>query len=179
MEDATGIQMEPVSQPPKRRRRRAKSVFDESGDMRELRLAGQDQLLLERERDKHNTYSSNKSVSQEFLNTAIITQYIGIVVSLFSSHDYSKPFNGFEIATLVLISLSLILQFTVFVMIVILLKASRDQATKTCTATALNSMVTSLSALSLIVNIAVTAVWIEARSSTLPQSDENTTAPGL
>lgn len=38
------------------------------------------QVQLEQQADKFNTYATQKSVSQNLLNTALITQYIGMLV---------------------------------------------------------------------------------------------------
>lgn len=51
------------------------------------RLGNEEQLLLELERDKFNTYASSKSVSQELLNTSIIQAHIGIFLAIFATRD--------------------------------------------------------------------------------------------
>jgi len=84
-------------------------------------------FLLEKERDKFNTYATNKSWSQEGLNTAIISQYVGIFIGLFSTYDSSKGFTNFEIALVVLVGISLVIQFVIFTLLVILIRTTRDK----------------------------------------------------
>lgn len=124
------------------------------------KLDTEGQMLLEHERDKFNTYASNKSVSQGLLNTSMIQAHIGILVSLFALRRYNTPLNGFEITTITLICCSLVLQFVIFCILVLLMKTTRDTATRSCTATMLNNAVTSLSGLGLILNIAITTTSV-------------------
>lgn len=110
-----------------------------------------------------NSYATSKSVSQTFLNTTSITSQISLLVILLASVDETgKNLNGFQIALVVLISLSLALQFLIFVFLVILAKSKEEKIGRSCTATGMNSLVTSLTGLLLIISSAITAVSLKA-----------------
>ena len=146
--------------------------IDESG---ELTFQGQNQLLLQIERDKFNTYATSKSVSQNLLNTALITQYVGIVINRFTLRKNSDAFTGFQIALLTFICLSFILQFLVFTLLVILSKATTEKVGKSCTTTGINALVTSLTGLSTIITIVITALGVSVQSeSSLSASNVST-----
>lgn len=107
----------------------------------------------------HNIYSSTKSVGQQFLNISVITNYIQILVNLFNT-----PLTGFDIALIVLISISLINQGFIFIIITILYKANNNQISKNCTAPMLNNLVTTLTALTVIINIPI-AVLVSSKNT--------------
>ena len=91
--------------------------------------------------NKNNLYATSKSVSQISLNTTTIQSQIYIFALLLSS----PIVNGFQITLLIFIPLSLIVQFTIYILLIILAKTSSEQATKSYTATSINSFVTALS----------------------------------
>ena len=99
----------------------------------ELHFEGQNQLLLELEREKFNTYATSKSVSQNLLNTSVITQYIGIVINLFTIRNATSQFTGFQIALLTFICISFVLQLVIFILLVILSKSKNEKVGKRCT----------------------------------------------
>ena len=112
---------------------------------------------------KHNNYSTSKSVSQISLNTTTIQTQIYIFVLLLS-----MPItNGFQITLLIFIPASLILQFTIFVLLIILAKSSKEKVTKKYSATTINSFVTALSGLLVIITSLITIVsWKAGVGST-------------
>lgn len=120
------------------------------------------EFLLDKKESDFNSYATSKSVSQEFLNTGTIQAEISLIVGLFASRDNSLPLRGFEIALITMVSLSLVIQFIMFILLFVLAAAKKEQISKRCTATMINSLVTSLSGLSLIINIVVSVVSVEA-----------------
>ena len=131
----------------------------------EEKLLGRDQIInqkdfLLKEQD-FNTYATSKSVSQNLLNMTSISNLITLLVLLFSSVDGGK-LTGFQITLIVLISLSLSLQFIIFILLVVLANAKTERVTRSCTATSLNNTVTSLTGLLLIISTGITAVSINS-----------------
>jgi len=127
--------------------------------------------LLEKKESDFNNYATSKSVSQEFLNTSSIQAQIAMLVGLFASRTHSEtPLNGFEIALIVLIGVSLLLQFVIFVLLVVLAKSTTEKVSRNCTATNINNTVTSLSGLGLIVNLIISVVSIQTLKSSLNTS---------
>lgn len=130
-------------------------------------LLKQKDLDIQKKDSDWNAYATSKSVSQSFLNTTTITSQITLLVLLFAAKD--GPFKGFQIALIVLISASLLLQFIIYVLLVILAQAKDEQITKSCTATFLNGIVTSLTGLLMIISAAITAVTLNADITSKPQ----------
>lgn len=118
-----------------------------------LRIMKSNDLDMQRERDmsEFNSYASTKSVSQELLNTTTIQFLIGTLVSLFVSQR--QPYSGIAIAAMVVVSLCLTLQVIVFILIALIYKETNLESAK-----AKNSLVTTLSTVVLITNIAVTVI---------------------
>lgn len=56
------------------------------------------EFAVEKERDKFNVYASSKSVSQQFLNTGIITFYINVLYTILKRASYTNE----DIAIIVL-----------------------------------------------------------------------------
>jgi hypothetical protein len=110
---------------------------------------------LNEERHKQNAYSSTKSIGQNFLDIGIITLHIQYLVSLFANDG---GLSGFGITLLVLISIALASQILIFVFVSALYKTSGEKVTKNCSATVLNNFVTILTAISLILNIAIAII---------------------
>lgn len=107
----------------------------------------------------HNfdSYATSKSVSQNLLNTASI-QYLIVIV--FSILTRGTALTRLDVALLCLISLSLSLQFSIFVFLVVLAQSRTETLSCGCTATSLNSAVTCLSGLLLIVTSAISVSTI-------------------
>lgn len=103
-------------------------------------------------------YATSKSVSQSLLNTSAIQFLIVIVVALLRRDPIRL--TALDVALLVLIAISLVLQFTIFVFVVILAQSDTEQVTVHCTATSLNNAVTMLSGALLIVTSAISVVTI-------------------
>jgi hypothetical protein len=108
-----------------------------------------------------NTYASHKSVSQSLLNTSVIQGNIGLLVYVYAN---DKDGDGFGNALVILISVSLALQFIIFILLTILFHVRQThQVSHNITATGLNSTVTALSGVVLVVNMAITAVSLEVK----------------
>jgi hypothetical protein len=110
----------------------------------------------------HNLYSSTKSIGQQFLNISVITNYIQIIVNIFSLPV--ALIGRFDIALIVLISISMINQGFIFIIVTVLYKATNDRISQNCTATMLNNLVTTLTAITVILNIPIT-VLISTKNS--------------
>lgn len=104
----------------------------------------------------HNLYSSTKSIGQQFLNISVITNYIQILVNIFAIPITS--INRFDIALIILISLSMINQGLIFIIVTVLYKGTNEQITQNCTATMLNNLVTTLTAVTVVLNIPITVL---------------------
>lgn len=124
------------------------------------------QVQLEQQADKFNTYATQKSVSQNLLNTALITQYIGMLVHIFTLFS-SGNFNGFAVALLVFLFGSIVFQIVIFVLLVILAKTTRDNPNDRCSATSINIWVTALSGISVIVTITITSLSQQVLTATI------------
>jgi hypothetical protein len=118
---------------------------------------------MEEEQDA-NTYASHKSVSQNLMNTSIIQGNIGMLIFVYAN---DKEDAGFGKALITLISISLALQFVIFILLTILFHVKQHyQIHRRITAVGMNSLVTALSGFVLIVNIAITAVSLELQKDT-------------
>lgn len=116
-----------------------------------------------------NAYSSTKSVGQANLDLALIASYIHIIVTLFSRNNvFYNDNSGFEIATLTLVCAAVLLQIIIFILVVLLYQTDGDQVTKNCSTVGVNHMVTILTGVSLIINIAITAVAGKLGAQALP-----------
>lgn len=117
-------------------------------------------------------YATSKSVSQNMLNISTVQGLIVIMIQIFVNNR--TQLNGFQIALIVLISLSLALQFIIFVLLVVLARSRTEIIGTNCcrtTTTALNSTVTSLSGLLLMITSGITILATTAN----PQLNVNTT----
>ena len=113
---------------------------------------------MEEEQDV-NMYSSHKSVSQNLMNTSIIQGNIGLLIFVYAN---DKEDYGFGKALIALISISLALQFIIFILLTILFHVKQHyQFHRKITAVGMNSLVTALSGIVLMVNIAITTVSLE------------------
>lgn len=137
------------------------NMDENTKDTMELRAQLRAQLI---ENDAaHNLYSSTKSIGQQFLNISVITNYIQILVNIFSLP--TALINRFDIALIVLISVSMINQGFIFIIVTILYKATNDRISQNCTATMLNNLVTTLTAITVILNIPITVLISTKNSS--------------
>ena len=108
-----------------------------------------------------NMYSSHKSVSQSLLNTTSIQGNIGLIVFVYAS---DRDDEGFGKALIALIGVSLALQFIIFILLTILFHVRQNyQVHRNITAVGMNSAVTALSGVVLVVNIAITTVSLELK----------------
>lgn len=111
-------------------------------------------------KSEFNSYATSKSVSQSMLNVSTIQGLLVIMVNTF--HFYGTDLGGFQIGLIVLICLSITLQFIIFVLLVVLAKAT-DTTGKIVS---YNMAVTSLSGLLLIVTSAISILAIYVPTST-------------
>lgn len=109
---------------------------------------------LHEQENRFNTYATSKSVSQNMLNMTTIQALIVSMVRIFQLYTPEIGLDPFQIASLTLISVSLTLQFIIFVLLVILAKstAGNEKITR------INNAVTSLSGLLLIVSSAISVL---------------------
>ena len=108
-----------------------------------------------------NVYASHKSVSQSLLNTSVIQGNIGLMVFVYAN---DRDDEGFGKALITLIIVSLTLQFIIFILLTILFHVRQNyQMHRNITAIGMNSVVTALSGVVLVVNIAITAVSLELK----------------
>lgn len=112
------------------------------------------QAVIDKIQNDANTYSTSKSTSQSLLNITVIQSQIFHLVSIIQNGNM----NNWNIILIVLLSNSLILEFIIFVLLVLLAKSKTEQVTKYCTATPMNSWVTTLSGLLLIMTTAITII---------------------
>ena len=82
-------------------------------------------------------------------------------------------FTGFQIALLVFICMSFLLQVLIFILLVILSKSTKENVGKNCTTTSINAWVTALTGVSTIVTIVITALGVQVQS----ESSSSTTPP--
>lgn len=99
------------------------------------------QLEIERLNNDHNNYSTSKSISQNLINTA----YILILINTMITTIGIRTMNGYAIALIVIICISIFIQILMFILLVILAKTTTEKIGRTCTATKLNVWVTILS----------------------------------
>lgn len=119
--------------------------------------------IIDKVKADDNTYATSKSVSQNMLNISVIQTQILQMVNIL---QYSTM-NTWNIMLIVLLSNSLVLQFIIFTLLVLLAKSTTEQVTKYCMATGMNSLVTTLSGLLLIITSAITIISRSLGSSFL------------
>ncbi len=111
---------------------------------------------------KFNRYASQKSVSQNLLNTSVIQSHIGLLVYIYSdTHLLSR----LEYAAIVLVLMSLSVQTVMFFMLTWLFYVNPNYQYRFLSAEIINGLVTVLSGISLIINIAITSVSLEIKPS--------------
>lgn len=141
------------------RQRDLTPVYTESQLRDILKIADQDS----------NDYSTKKSIGQHHLNLSSIMYLISLFLAVFSDgvNPATGRYNPAQIALIVLICVSISLQFVIFVLITILANSKTENLSTsprcTCTATGVNNLVTSLTGLLLIVTTAITSVSTYAR----------------
>jgi len=111
-------------------------------------------------------YATSKSVSQNMLNISTIQGLIVTMVNMFNV--YGNNLGGLQIGLVILIVLSIILQFIIFVLLVILSKAKKTNTKKI---TSMNSAVTSLSGLLLIITSGISVLAIDGAPPPPSQSN--------
>ena len=153
-----------------KRKIRSKSAILRDKNMlikqRDEMLLEKDQIIQQKETEliekdhEWNSYATSKSVSQEFLNVTSIGSQITLLVMLFATTG--GDLTGFQISLVVLIASSLSLQFVIFVLLVVLVQAKKEEIGRSCTATSINGVVTSLTGLLMIISVAITAVSLNS-----------------
>lgn len=98
-------------------------------------------LEIERLNNDHNNYATSKSVSQNLINTSLIISLANTIITVI----VSGVLDGQKIALIVFVSISIFIQLTMFILLVILAKTTKEKIGKTCTTTKINVWVTILS----------------------------------
>lgn len=106
-----------------------------------LREQVEHQLEIERINNDHNNYTTSKSVSQNLINTSLIITLINTMITVIKVGN----FNGYKTTLIVCIALSVSIQIIMFILLVVLAKATQEKIGRTCTATRINVWVTILS----------------------------------
>ena len=114
---------------------------------------------------KFDHYATSKSVSQTMLDMSAIQSLLVILIKTFKT-----SLSGYEIATIVFCCVALVLQFIIFVLLVVLAKSRKEQISKTCTTTSINTLVTSLSGLLVIVTSAISILAVTSTSDAITNS---------
>lgn len=99
------------------------------------------QLEIVKINNDHNNYTTSKSVSQNLINTSLIISLINTVIAVIRAGNL----NGYKITLMVCIGISVLIQIAMFVLLVILAKATEEKIGRTCTATKINVWITILS----------------------------------
>jgi hypothetical protein len=112
------------------------------------------QAVVKKIQTDANEYSTTKSYGEISLDLSVIQMQVFQLVNL----AYYVTLGGGEIALVVLLCLSLCLQFLIGTLLVLLAKSKTEKVTRCCMATGTNSMVTILTWLLLIIGFAISAV---------------------
>lgn len=123
------------------------------------------QARLKIQDQDNNDYATKKSIQNNQLNISGIMYLISLFLAVFS---IGTPFKADQIALIVLICISISLQFLLFTLVTILANSKTEQLStrpgcRGCTATSVNNLVTSLSGLLMIITAAITSLSTYAR----------------
>jgi len=110
--------------------------------------------VIKKIQEDANSYSTQKSYGAIGRDMTVVQDQL---VKLINLAQYAV-FGGNETALMVLLSASLCLQFIIFSMTTMLAKSKTEKVNRCCMATGLNSMVTILIWISLMVAFAITAL---------------------
>lgn len=110
--------------------------------------------VIDQIKNDANTYATSKSNSQNLLNISVVQSQILLLVNVLQLNRI----NAWGAVLITLIANALILEFIIFVLLVLLAKSKTEQVTKYCMATGMNSLVTTLSGLLLIITSGITIV---------------------
>ncbi len=106
--------------------------------------------------EEFNNYASQKSISQKLLNISSIQFHIGILINTFV--NYPK-LEGLHVSLITLVIFILIIETVIFVMITWLFYANINENYWTpIRPMYINSIVTILSGVSMIINISITII---------------------
>jgi len=122
----------------------------------EIYMKGQEEIRCE----YSDKYASHKSVSQNLLNTSIVQSHIGSLVYILVE---IQDLGDLEYTAIALISASLIIQTIIFFALVWLFYRRQDYNTNLLSAPGVNIGVTTLSGVSLMINMAITAIMLNIR----------------
>ena len=109
-------------------------------------------------------YATSKTTSQSLLNVTAIQGLITNLINIFAI----GRLGGFQVALIVLIGISMTLQFVIFTLLVILSKTRTEQVGQNCTATSINSKSTPSSPTLLVCACVPQLVTDEKRHSHIP-----------
>lgn len=115
-------------------------------------------LELTKLKNKSNVYSSSQSISQNLLNTSIISLHISILVNTVYYDYYSDGLSSLESTLVILTSISIFAQLLIFFAVVWLYYVKPTTKRGCITAKMVNGWVTGASGLTLVINIAISAV---------------------
>lgn len=114
-------------------------------------------LLLQQKDSTFNAYATNKSYSQELLNASTFQQQIGFIIGMFVGK--SEGLSTIEIIFIASVALSIVIEVVLFALMGMLARSIKEKIGKSCTATAINNVVTMLSLVSMIINFVTTALF--------------------
>lgn len=112
------------------------------------------------DKNKSDRYSSQKSVSQNLLNTSIIQSNLGVIIFIFSENVWT----GFEYTAIILSFSSLALQILMFFIITWLIYIRQEYSNRLVSAERVNLCVTIFSGITLVINLAITTLITKIRN---------------
>lgn len=128
----------------------------------------EDRRMIDANRGKEeevdwDSYTTSKSFAQTNLNLAGIGTQISLLLAVFNTNH---PLTGYQIGLIILISFSLTLQIIIFALVATLAAAKTNTVTKggfSCSVVAINSSVTTLTGILLIIGLAISSISVYAQ----------------
>ena len=140
------------------------TVGDEEEGTREVFTRAEVENEMKLKEQEFNQYATSKSVSQTLLDTSSIQAQIVILVSTLSSGP--SPLSTSQIGLVTLISISLALQFVIFLLLAILATSRLGKVGKCCTTPSINSLVTTLTGFLMIITSGISVLAINSSNTT-------------
>lgn len=107
-----------------------------------------------------NSYATTKTYGQGHLNISAIQLQISMLLFVSATPG---PLDKYQITLVVLICIAMTVEFAIFVLLIILANAKTDKIGRGCTATSINSLVTSMTGFLLLLTTAITSVSVYAK----------------
>ena len=108
-----------------------------------------------------NSYATTKTYGQGHLNISAIQLQISMLLFVSATPG---PLDKYQITLVVLICIAMTVEFAIFVLLTILANAKTDKiGNRGCTATSINSLVTSMTGFLLMLTTAITSVSVYAK----------------